>query len=1506
MEDRRTKQQLRSRRETMVASLGRADQFMTQYDEERDKLEVAVRLQHLDGICNGMEEIQVALEDMADNEQERVRNMEIRSEFETLFFRIKAFLQSKLPPPIDVLDNLPRNAAPSTLKGLKLPTISLPEFSGDYKDWLAFHDTFEALIHNNSEVVEVQKFHYLKAALKGEAAQLIESIGISSANYRLAWEALVNRYANEYLLKKRHLQALFESPKMQIESASSLHGIVDEFERHVKILEQLGEPISAWSSMLEHLLCTRLHDDTLKVWEDHASTLTKPTYTCLIDFLQRRMRVLESISVNHQLITESSSTSHNCHINKKSAHSNYYSHAAVENQSAKCYACDQHHPLIKCWKFSKMPIAEKMKVVNAKRLCLNCFRSDHFSRNCSSKYSCKICKKRHHSLLHSAFSTNVNRSATDQNPSPSTRVPSMPVQVNVTPCENPARSTPSAVDPCEAEYSFPLHERSKNTFMLTALLIVVDCYGNEHLARALLDCGSQPNIISERMAQLLRLRRKRVNVSIHGVGNKPQYATESVFTESRSRKENFALNVDFLVLNNIMPQLPTQDIPIEHWKLPKNLFLADPNFNKSSGIDMIIGNAHFFSCLKTSANIQLPKPLPLLVDSVFGWLVSGTADITRPDNGTSSCTVTTVSLVALEDSLERFWKIEDLPDQPNYSMEEKQCEELYSATVMRNETGRYVVRLPRRPNFEKIVGESKNCAFRRYLLLEKRLERDPALKDEYRKLIEEYIELGQMKAVLPTEPQHYKGCFLPHHPVMKESSATTKVRVVFDASARTSTGHSLNDGLLVGPVIQDDLLSIIHASAHFLWHWWRTLRKCTARYSYIQMTPHFNAFYGDSMRVIPFLANDEAISYPAGSAALRKSFYMDDFIGGAQTVEDAMKLRQELNELLGKGGFNLRKWTSNKLEIVRGLREDQIGMQSTMKFDKGETVKALGISWEPQNDLFRFDANIKREDEMITKRKILSAIAQLFDPLGLIAPVIIQGKILMQLIWMESCGWDDELPSGIVVKWKNFYEHLPSLTEFRINRYAMLPRSTVHLHTFSDASESAYGACTYARCVDTQGNISVQLLAAKSRVAPLKRISLPRLELCPATLGAKLHARVQQALQIEISSSYLCFHPFSRLLATHYHLKLIHGGGRLTLSTMREKYWPINGRRLVRSVIRGCYRCARANPVPENQKMGQLPIHRITQSRPFSSTGVDYAGPIYLKPTHRRAAAMKAYISIFVCFCTKAVHIELVSDLTTPAFIAALRRFVARRGRPAEIFSDNGKNFEGAKNHLAEVHQQSCEHISTVCTNEGITWHMNPPRAPHFGGLWEAAVKIAKKHLYRQLGNTRLSFEDMSTVLTQIEAAMNSRPLVPMSEDPNDFACLTPAHFLIGTTMQTVAEIDVRNLPLNRLDHYQKMQQTYQQFWHHWRKEYLQEMQRCTTRRKPNNEFNVGRLVVVVDEFQHPVKWSLGRILSAHPGPDQLIRVVTLQTARGILKRPITKICLLPYDAPEMEAANNV
>ncbi|XP_058826506.1 uncharacterized protein LOC131686256 [Topomyia yanbarensis] len=357
---------------------------------------------------------------------------------------------------------------------------------------------------------------------------------------------------------------------------------------------------------------------------------------------------------------------------------------------------------------------------------------------------------------------------------------------------------------------------------------------------------------------------------------------------------------------------------------------------------------------------------------------------------------------------------------------------------------------------------------------------------------------------------------------------------------------------------------------------------------------------------------------------------------------------------------------------------------------------------------------------------------------------------------------------------------------------------------------------------------------------------------------------------------------------------------------MREKYWSVHGRRLVQSVLRSCYRCARANPAPTTQQIGQLPLHRITPSRPFTVSGVDYAGPVYLKPVHKRAAAMKAYICIFVCFCTKAVHIELVSDLSTQAFLSALRRFIARRGHPTDMYSDNGKNFEGAANELEEVYRMlkdetQMHHITSDRTCERITWHFNPPKAPHFGGLWEAAVKVAKRQLYRQLGNSKLSFEDLATVLTQIEASMNSRPIVPLNEDPNDISAITPAHFLIGGTMHSLAEPYLCRMPLNRLDHYQRLQRTYQQFWHHWRTEYLQELQRDTKTCHPNTDIQPGRLVVLMDELQMPVKWPLARIIAVHPGRDDLVRVVSLRTSRGVITRPITRICLLPTEENDAE-----
>ncbi|XP_055600721.1 uncharacterized protein LOC129749698 [Uranotaenia lowii] len=263
---------------------------------------------------------------------------------------------------------------------------------------------------------------------------------------------------------------------------------------------------------------------------------------------------------------------------------------------------------------------------------------------------------------------------------------------------------------------------------------------------------------------------------------------------------------------------------------------------------------------------------------------------------------------------------------------------------------------------------------------------------------------------------------------------------------------------------------------------------------------------------------DEGENFPAARNVLEHDFYVDDAISGAATVEEAIELRDQLIALMKKGGFALRKICSNKPEVLRDLPIEMLGtnLTVTFEFSPNEAVKTLGISWDPCADELRFVNDIQPITEIWTRRQILSAIAKLFDPLGLIAPVIVSAKIIMQELALLQTGWDEPVPTHVNNKWKTFYEGLPHLKDLRLNRFAFAPLSKeVQLHCFADASQLAYGACVYARTVDFEGKICVSLLSAKSRVAPLKRLTLPRLELCAAKEAAILHYKIVKALDME-------------------------------------------------------------------------------------------------------------------------------------------------------------------------------------------------------------------------------------------------------------------------------------------------------------------------------------------------------------------------------------------------------
>ncbi|XP_049316212.1 uncharacterized protein LOC109579356 [Bactrocera dorsalis] len=1100
---------------------------------------------------------------------------------------------------------------------------------------------------------------------------------------------------------------------------------------------------------------------------------------------------------------------------------------------------------------------------------------------------------------------------------------------------------------------------------------------------------------------------------------------------------------------------------------------------------MVIGGDIFSSIIESG----IKKDHGVLGQATkFGWILSGI--IKEKVTGKITTAVT---------NLERFWEIEDISTDDDIQEDDTTLKQ-YEETTKRDADGRFIVEIPFKK--DKELGESRKKAVARLISMENKFKSNSKLKEEYSKFIKEYIDLGHMRKVDDNQRGKY---YLPHQAVIRENNITTKLRVVFDASAKTSNGRSLNDIMCTGPKLQRDIFDII-----LKWRLWEVVITADVEkmFRQIKIAKKDQEYHRIVWRENNMQKIDEyeltTVTYVTASAPylavrtlieiankcpieklqkiIKEDFYMDDLMTGANSVEECKYIQRNISKHLQEFGFHLRKWLSNQNSITNNI--SNTGDNEVIQIEENEAVKTLGLHWNPQEDQFQFKINLKNS-KIITKRSVLSQLAQIFDPLGWLSPIIIIAKLYIQKLWTLQSSWDNQLSEDLQKEWMQFIKKLYLIENIRVPRWiGTCMDSQIQMHGFCDASERAYAAVIYIK----KGN-NVKLLTAKTKVNPLKnRKTIPKLELCAAHLLAKLISKVMKTISIcqaiyawsdstitlswiensknkdkfirnriddikmltskvkwkhvsskdnpadvasrgisvekisnldiwwygpkwlklsesqwpevktndsarilltskdqnefmdnlisrysswlklqrvmayilrfgkkqrnhqtvnlsaeELQSArnviirqtqkklfkdeinklmgekhisntsqivnlnpfldktgimrvggrltnaelpYCKKHPIilsksylSSLIIKDAHHSTLHGGNRLTEAIIRRQYWIIGLKNAIKSCIRKCCKCIRYNQVTAKQMMGDLPEFRVSPSSPFTYTGVDYAGPFQMRCSKGRGQkSFKGYVAVFVCLSTKAIHLEAVSNLSTEAFLAALRRFFARRGKSLHMYSDNGTNFVGASRCIDKEFKHAVKNnneVSSILANEQISWHFSPPAGPHFGGMWEAGVKGMKYHLKRAVGDTKLTFEEMSTVLTQIEASLNSRPLYAINDD-NGIDALTPGHFLIGKPILSIPSSGT-DLKISSLDKWKLMQKIHRDFWNRWKDEYLHTLQQRNKWKIPANNIKKGDIVIVKDENTQPTKWPLGKVIETHPGNDGRVRVVTLK-----------------------------
>ena len=961
---------------------------------------------------------------------------------------------------------------PQVSTAAKMPKLIISKFTGTPQDWVRFWGQFESQI-DKSSVDDVTKFSYLKELVDIKVRRLIDGLPFTGEGYAKARDLLQKRYGQTSEVVSAYVRAILELPTIKERDVAKIHSFYETLLFNVESLQTLD-------SLKKLDAAVRFTFDKLDVIKGElAMTNEKWSEWTFLEFVS----ALERWTKNNPIKQPHGSKYHG-----KDRDRSYF----VKTTGKGCLYCsDESHKAISCDKIVNS--GERKKILAEKQLCFNCAGAKHRAADCKSKNRCQTCHGKHHTSI----------------------------------CD---KSSP------------PREPGMTANFVGTSTVVhpVVVVRINGYKFRALLDSGASHSYASSTALKLIGAKCKSVGVRqivmLTGVTTRKMQVYDA---HVESLNKDFVLDVSLTKIEKhelLQLENPRYKEILKMFPHLDGVYMDDYDEKDTLPVHLILG-ANEYAKIRTNENLRVGKTgEPVAEHTRFGWALMS------PGEDEVSLACLAVNSAADYENLSAL----DVLGLADNAGQESNVMGEFEEQLIRSDEGWYETALPWKPNHPPLLS-NRDGSLRRLRSLLRKLGRTNMLA-EYDAVIRDQVETGVVEKA-PSEVVG-KEFYLPHRAVVRENAETTKTRIVYDASAREREDTpSLNDCLLTGPPLQNQLWSVLirnrfHPVAlagdlqkAFLQVRVREAERDVLRFYWIKDLHSTEVEVLRFTRVVfglapsPFLLNGviqkhlETLEsrYPESVPEVRKSLYVDDLISGAPTTEETKELKRDAIEIFDDAKFKLHKWHSNIAE----LESDSVESEPTFAKQqlKGSSTsldsKLLGLPWDKVKDRLRVD--FPTIPAVLTKRGVLAYLAKVYDPLGLVSPVLLEGKLIYRDICEARMRWDAPISDPLLKRWKKWEQALPHIISFTRSIPAYQePLREVKLHSFGDASKQGVCAAVYA-VVKQDSGVVQGLVAARSRLAKTN-LTIPRLELVAGHMAVNLAVNVRDALQgLKIAKDIQCW-----------------------------------------------------------------------------------------------------------------------------------------------------------------------------------------------------------------------------------------------------------------------------------------------------------------------------------------------------------------------------------------------